>query len=299
MDNQNVNAHAVVPAVAAAQHPGGNEEDQGRFRQENDLARVLGRDDPNRMKLTATENRQALDIKELVESLPDLDNLNDFVYAQLALVCKNDLEDVVRRCYGLQEFKKEYRVLDTYEEGCRCFAEVFRLFPEQNLSFSFSVRDGTYVFLHDNTKFEPKAFTTAQMADDWLKAMYYWHTNFCPDLESTRKGIIVLAECEGMTMRRDVLKHISALFSQLLSYYPVNGQVRHLNTGAMWNVACSLLRPLLPLHLRDNFQVGFKFEDCGRAFLMPSVEEANRRLLGKMQGILRRRYDNEKSFTLS
>ena len=185
--------------------------------------------------------------------MPDVDNLSDFMYAQLALVCGTDMDDAIRRVMGLQDFKQEYKVLEEYKEGCRCFRKVFQLFPEQNLSFSFSPKDGTYVFLHDSSQFNPDAFTSAEMVDEWLKAMYYWHTNFCPDLESIRKGVIVLVECKGMTLRADVLKIFSVLFSELLAFYPVNGQVRHYNTGAMMNVLCSTLRRLLPQHLKESF----------------------------------------------
>lgn len=274
-------------------------EEAEQFRAEEDLDRVLGEDDPDRMKLTEQEHGWAVMIKNMVEMSPDIDDLPDYMYAQLALVCKGNVENAIQRCYGLQDFREEHKVLDEYQEGCRCFEEVFRLFPEQNLSFSFSAKEGTYIFLHDSSKFEPSAFTSAEMADYWLKAMYYWHLNFCPDLESIRRGIIVLVECDGMTLRRDVLKHFSALFSQLLSHYPVNGVVRHYNTGAMMNVLCSMLRPILPKHLQDTFQVGLRFESNVRAaFLSPSVEVANKRLLRNMKAILKRRYDNQEAFEL-
>lgn len=271
-----------------------------RYRAEEDLVNILSQDDPNRMRLTEREHEWAVDIKEMVEGLPDLDDLPDFMYAQLALVCKNNnMAEVIRMCYGLQDFRQEYGLVDDYAEGSRWLEKVVQLFPEHPLSYSFSPRDGTYVFLHDMSKFEPNAITSAEPEDDWIKSMYFWHHVFNPDLESIRKGVIVLVECKGVSMRRDALGHFSKLFSRLLAYYPQNGAVRHYNTGVMVNVVCSMLRKLLPKHLRDSFRVGLTFDgDLGATFLAPSVEEANRRLLGEVRAILKRRYDNQKAFQL-
>lgn len=297
MENWQLEALALV--LHAGVNANGGANNANRFRAPEDLANVLGKDDPNRMKLTQQEHDWTVAIKAAIKAAPELDQVSDFMCAQLAIVCQNDVEDALRRCLGLQEFKKEYKVLNTFHEGYRCFQQVFGLFPEQNLSFSFSEKDGTYVFLHDSGKFEPTVFTNAEMADNWLKAMYYWHLNFCPDFESIRKGVIILVECEGMTMRRDVLKHYSALFSQLLTYYPINGQVRHYNTSAMMNVLCSILRQILPDHLKDSFEVGLQFEgNMSEAFLVPTVEIANQRMLARMEETLQRRYNNEQSFSL-
>ena len=199
----------------------------------------------------------------------------------------------------MQEFKQEYKILDTQAQGRRNLQRLFRLFPREYLNFSFSEKDGTYIFMHDCTKFEPKAFTSSEMADEWLIGMYYSHTLFCPDLESVRKGIICLVECEGMTMRRDVIKHFQNFFSQLLSHYPFYGQCRHYHTGTMMNVISSVLRKLLPEELRDTYQVGLQFDGhLGDAFLVPTVEEANKRMLAAMEDALKLRYENEKSFSL-
>ena len=231
--------------------------------------------------------------------MPDLDNLPDFMYAQLAIICKDDVEDAIQRCYGMQGFRQEYKITDSLEQGRRYLAIPFQLFPQQVLTFSFSQEEGTYVFAHDCTKFEPKRFTSSTLADDWMMSMYYSHFAFMPDLETVRKGITVLVECEGMTMRRDSMKHYNAFFSGFLTYYPFIGRCRHYHTGTIINVLLSLLRPILPKHLRDTFQVGFQFEGhMGDAFLTPTVKDANARVYSRMADCLRLRYQNESSFFL-
>ena len=269
------------------------------FRKEQDLTKILTQYDPERMKLTRQENQHALEIKEMVEGMPDLDNLSDLMYAQLAIVCKDNVENAIERCYAMQEFKQEYIIVDTVQQGFRHLQANFALFPEQMLSFSFAQSEGTYTFVHDFTKFEPKAFTSAEMAEDWLKVMYYSHILFFPDIESIRKGIVFVVECQGMGLRREVLRFLTSFFSQFLSYYPMNGQCRLFHTGAMFNVIISMLRALLPQQMRESFQIGLQIDGTlGDIFLVPTVQQANQKMLRRMQTALQQRYHNEQHFSL-
>lgn len=271
-----------------------------KFRSEEDLVNLLDRDDPIRMKLTREEHENALAIKERVEELQDLDDLPDFVYAQLAIICKDNVEDAIQRCYGMQGFRQEYKILNTVEQGHYALTQYFKTFPLDILSFSFNQDEGSYVFVHDCTKFDPKLLTSPTMEEDWFKNMYYSHILFFPDFESVRRGITCLVECEGMTMRRDVLKYFKTFFADFLAYYPFLGRCRYFHTGAMLNVIASILRRILPEGpLRDTHQVGFQFEShMSEVFLTPTVEEANQRVIARMVDCLELRYENEKWFKL-
>ena len=269
------------------------------FRDDTDVQRILSENDPNRLKLTKQEHDHAIVIKEMIESMPDLDNLSDLMYAQLAIVCKDNVEDAIERCYGMQEFREEYKIVDTYQQGALYLKRILELFPEQFLSFSYSDEEGKYVFVHDVEKFDTSAFTTAELADDWLRMMYYTHLLFYPDVEAIRKGIIIVIDCEGMTMRRGFLKHSKYLFDQFLAYYPHGGQARLFNTGTIMNTFACILRKFLPPDSRDQFIVGYQYEGgMGSGFLSPTVEVANQRVLSRMQQCLKARYDNEKLFSL-
>ena len=64
-------------------------------------------------------------------------------------------------------------------------------------------------------------------------------------------------------------------------------------------IFASILRKILPTELRGNFQVGFQMDShLSNAFLVPNVEEANKRMLAVMEDALKLRYENEKSFSL-
>ena len=277
------------------------EEDAGAsvFLPPDALARIRNKDDPDRMKLTEEEHNNALRIKERVEGIPELDNLTDLMYGQLAIVCKDNVEDAEQRCWAMQYFRHEYLIEDRYNQGCQMMDIVFGLFPEQFLFFGFSESDGTYVWVHDLSKFEPRAFTRPKLSDDYYRFQYYSHILFCPDFESIRKGIITVCECRDVNMRRDVTKHVSKFFSEFLSHYPFNGQCRFFNTGTMVNIFASVLRKLLPKELRETFQVGYQMDGhLSEAFLVPNVEESNKRMLTNLKETLKLRYDDEKSFSL-
>ncbi|CAB9511225.1 expressed unknown protein [Seminavis robusta] len=199
----------------------------------------------------------------------------------------------------MQDFRHEYKVENRYKQGSQMMEWVFKLFPEHLLFFGFSEQDGTYIFVHDFSKFEPKKFTRPKMEEDWLTFMYYSHILFFPDFESIRKGIICACECEQMDLRKDVNKLFGRFFSEFLTHYPFDGECRFFNTGAMVNIFASILRKILPQNLRNKFTVGYKMEcHLSETFLVPNVEAANARMLGRMKESLGLRYKHEAAFTL-
>lgn len=58
-----------------------------------------------------------------------------------------------------------------------------------------------------------------------------------------------------------------------------------------------MVKPLFPKELKVEF--GCQFEPrLDALYLVPSLQEANSRLLGRVEETLRRRYDNERWFRL-
>lgn len=261
----------------------------------------MGPDDPLRMKLTREEHAWAWDIKDCIEMLDDLDNLCDFWYAQLAIVCQDNVEDAVKRAYGLQCFREEYKIRDSVEQGCHCMQQlVYELSPKQLLSFSFSHSDGTYVLVHDITKADTNRVSTPKKCDDYFGFCYYLHTLWGPDFESIRKGGICCVECEGWDWKKKQDgKLILRYFTRLLTFYPFRGVCKSYHTGMFANLLASALRKAIP-SLKETFFMGLQFDGrLDEAFLVPSLEFSNRRLLSRMEATLKLRYQNERTFTLS
>lgn len=269
--------------------------------EEEPLPAIMGPDDPKRMALTREEKQWALDIKDLVEMMPDLDNLSDFMYAQLALICEDNAEDAVRRAYGLQAFREEYNILDTYEDGCRYIRAMIDLFPEEFLSFSFSHQDGTYVLVHDASKLKTTNLTTPKKVEAFFAAAYYFHQAMIPDMESARKGTIVLVECSQYTFTQKQNFNIQKqLFSQLLSIYPFKGSLQCYHTGLVFNLLASMFRSVLPTKLKDKIKTGLILDQSLDAYyLVPSVEAAAQRVIQRMEETLKKRHENLNTFVLT
>lgn len=270
---------------------------------EESLPAIMGPDDPLRMKLTRQELEWALDIKDVMEMMPELDNLNDFWYAQYAIICEDDIEDAVTRALALQHFRQEYKIVDEYPYAHRKMTSlIIDLMPRQWLSFSFSYADGNYVMIFDMTKFDTTNLTTTQQQDDMFASIYYMQSACCPDLESVRKGYTCCAECEGWDFQRSKQdgKVHQKLFSELFSQYPFRGQCKHYHTGIIMNLLVSACKRLLPVKMRDTFYMGLQFDGrLDETFLVPTLEIANQRMLTSLGEALTKRYTNEKSFTLS
>lgn len=268
-------------------------------------------DDPRRMELTPEERDWALDIKDVIEMYPELDNLSDFMYANLALVVQDDVADAVRRAMQLQAFREEYGLKDTLSEQKRVLADYVRQNPSICYDYSFDPGQGRYVLVQDIAAFDKSGASTTKQVDDFAIGGYYLlHSQF-PDLEATRHGFTVLMECEGFSLSRN--KHMWNLMqkfnTEVLSAYPVakGGEVRHLNAPTMFNVMASTIRKLLPDQLRDKYCRGpsYSFESSlegGRLdalYLTPTVEIAVERAVKSLQHSLDRRHRNEINFLLT
>ena len=98
--------------------------------------------DPSRMVLTPEERQWALSIKAAIVGDPEVDNLSDFEYAQLALMDHGDVEAAVERARHMQTFKHEYGITDTLEQSRQLLPKLVKLLPGMPLSLSYNRRDG-------------------------------------------------------------------------------------------------------------------------------------------------------------
>ncbi|CAB9516620.1 expressed unknown protein [Seminavis robusta] len=293
-NNQGENEHVAV--VNARQDDGVISAEESEY-----IPSVLGRDDPLRMKLTREELEWAKEVKDIVEGYPDLENLSDFMCAQLAIAAKGNMEEAVQKAFGLQEFCKEYKILNSYQEGCQKLQFMIRQFPRMMMSWGFSEEDGTYVLAHDTKYFDTTVLSTPDKVDSWMAGAYYLHTTMTPDMATIRKGHIVLIECEGVDWsRKQDYKLLQKLFSQLISVYPQKSEMRHYHTGMVVNLLTSMVKRFLSKDLRDLITMGLQ-HDCrlDQVYMVPDVPTANDRMILRLQETLRRRYDNEKSFKLA
>ncbi|CAB9503204.1 expressed unknown protein [Seminavis robusta] len=168
----------------------------------------------------------------------------------------SDLETVKARATVHQHFRQEYYVRDTLEDAAVRMKQMFDLAPGQFLDFSFNPSLGCYVFVNDPTKLDSTQFTTSAKINGFMGGTHYFHNAFFPDMDSIRKGIVVMAEAEqwSWTKKQD-FRIIQKQFDEFIGVYPFIGQCRFYNSGLVFNMMAAILRRVLPTkQLRDQFK---------------------------------------------
>jgi hypothetical protein len=160
-------------------------------------SRPMAFDDADRMLLTQGERNLAINMKEAIAANPEVNPVSDFMCAQLALIDGDDTERAIERLHHLQCFREEYGILDTAEDGIKCFTEYMNLFPRLHLCFTFHSEGGNYVMIYDNSQFESSHVRSEEHLRSWLGGNYYTCAVFNPDFESIRTGSVLVAECRG------------------------------------------------------------------------------------------------------
>lgn len=250
------------------------------------------------MELTEHERNLAINVREALKGVPELDPVSDFVCAQLALVCIDDTDDAIRRALHLQYFRQEYAVLDTPEHGLKCFRAYQKLFPRLHLSFTS--HGNSYVMIFDNTEFDSSQVKTEEHVRTWMGGSYYTCVCFCPDFEAIRNGAMIVLECQGYALKKNFeFKDLKRVWVELASVYPVFfNKVKYFNPTSAMNIVVSMIRPFLPTYLRSRIELVHLDQRLDTLYLQPTVPEANQRFLGRIEETLRVRYENEKSFRL-
>lgn len=270
---------------------------------EVELIMVLAPLDPPRMTLSGEECDWATDIKAAIAATPGLDEVSDFMCVQLALKAKGDVGSGVDCAIRLQAFREEYGIKDTVEDGRRRLCDLFQLLPRHVLDFG-QRPDGTYFFLVDLAQFDGAAkLTNEDKMKAYLGGCYYLYHACCPDIEAMRQGFIALIECQGMSFaRKKDLKVVQKMVSELLCSYPIRGKVKHFHTSSFFNVMSSMFQRIVGRDAGLQFQtccvIDIEARPLGSMYLVPTVESANQRVLGRMHEVLQLRYREENAFSL-
>lgn len=142
---------------------------------------------------------------------------------------------------------------------------------------------------------------------DWrvfLGAKYYLFQVLQPTLASIRRGILSIAEVEGMGWSNFDPSVLQRHHSELLDYYPMAiKEVRILHSSVIGSLFLSMVKKLRRNVPNSTIEEGCQWDelDNGRLeelFKSPSPEEAQRRLLGKCRASLEHRYRNYESYRL-
>lgn len=259
--------------------------------------------DNPRMQISEEEREWANAIKDHFESLPDLDNLSDFLYVQWALIEQGNVEDVIRRAYNIQDVREEYGFPDNYEDAYRVMCESVDQMPKFFLSFSYIPRDESYVLACDVKGLDRKRLASLRHGDElFIRASYCLNQCACPDFASIRQGATALVECDGYDWTLNIDLRLFRLWSDVISSYPIRlNKIKHFNSGMFINLLYSKAKRFFPQHIRDVNEMGVKIQSghtLDEIFAVPDVETANQRCLSNFSLALKLRYENVKNFTL-
>ncbi|CAB9520451.1 expressed unknown protein [Seminavis robusta] len=265
----------------------------------NELAADLcGQNDPARMGLTQEEHQWAVAVKAAIEKIPDLDNLTDFMYAQIAIVSKGNVDDAVVRAFRLQEHKKDNLILDTLDDALR------HLPKDGFLSIDFNLQSGGYIVAFDIGNYSNGAIWSNPDETCYYnrRAFYATHMTLC-DLEALRVGGTILCECEGYQLVKGKTLSLTAfqsIWKSVHAYPRKIKQVKFFNAPPLFKMMVSMAKAVLPTEVTSKFQLNAKcpLGRLDRLYCMPTPEIARARLKERIKGLLVKRYANEANFSL-
>jgi hypothetical protein len=263
---------------------------------------IYSHKDPRRMELSQQERDLAIKIKNAIARTKDMEQVSDFMCAQLALIDGDNAEVTLCRVHHLQCLKEEYRILDTLQDGKRFLVEYIDLFPNLFLCLSYCKESGQYILIGDNTKVDSSRLNSEERIHSCMGGAYYMCQMLCPDFEAIRCGTSLVFENEGYVWKSDMklLKELKRLWTEVLSEYPLAvRRIKYFHTGMAMNILVAMAKSMLPESLRRNVETGCS-AGCrlDTLYLVPTLEAANQRLLSRMAETLQRRYDNEHVFRL-
>ncbi|CAB9505365.1 expressed unknown protein [Seminavis robusta] len=254
-------------------------------------------------KLTDAETRWALEIKQAVEARSDeIKALSDYEYAQYALVSRGDVTDALRRIQGLQEFRDEYKIDDTLEQGMDLLRKFTIQQPWFVLDVEYEAPLGHFVCVYDYGVLDP---SKVDFPEDWriyLGGLYYIFQILQSNLGAVREGIVHIVECEGMNWRNFCVEFARRNWYHMIEYYPHrNKEVSWLHTSVIANMMHAQYKSMMGQEA-SIIRVGCQYEGYdGRldeVFKMPHPTVAEARLLARYETFLITRFHNQQSFQL-
>ncbi|CAB9501973.1 expressed unknown protein [Seminavis robusta] len=257
--------------------------------------------DPSLFKLSKEERELALEIKESIESLPDLDILSDFMYANMALV--GGVEEAVEKAYLMQEVREEYKIQLTYEDGVRSIRDMIKLLPLTFMSYSFDLKQDRSVMVLDCTKFRQTIWRDPKNMEIILRGAFYVSYATFPSLGIVRAGKTDIFECEGFRLGIGMVdvKIGGQITCQTIGAFPANVTTKFYNTSSMANVISAMTKKLIPKEIGSKWEFGCRLPGGGRLdklYLQPTPEVATERVLSNFCKGLKIRMESEKIFQL-
>lgn len=255
------------------------------------------------MTLTSEELEWTLTLKSAVVEDAELKDLSDFEYAQHAITSRGDTNKALIKVVGLQQFREEYNVLDTLEEGMRGLEAFQKQQPWFVLDVEYEPQFGHFVCVYDYGVVNHKA--ASKMPGDfriYIVGLYYIFQLLQANIGSIREGLVHIVECEGVTWENFNVDFSRNQWHHMIEFYPIiNKEISWLHTSILGNMMHAFFKSLQK-EVADVIRVGCQFEAYdGRldeVFKMPSPEIAEARLMSRYETFLAARLHNQSEYSL-
>ena len=149
------------------------------------LSAILGRINV-RMLLSNEERSRALAIRAAIAADATLENLSDMMYAQLALIDGDNLQDAVGRVRHLQQFREEYNIKDNFTQAQDISKRFLKAHRGHMLSISYNAMEGNYVAIYDQACLDTSSLRHDRDWELFLAYGWYLYHALSPDLHAIR-----------------------------------------------------------------------------------------------------------------
>ncbi|CAB9512478.1 expressed unknown protein [Seminavis robusta] len=270
-------------------------------------------EDPS-MVLEENELRWAYDIKEAIDDSTHLAPVSDLECVQwaIATVDQQNLDEVLDKVHKLQCFREQYS-FENVRAGSspnaidRCVKEGVELLsgyvrdqqPGHLVTIDHMASQGHYLIVWDRAKFSP---SKVRSEADWRIYQGCTYNIFMilnSNVRAIREGIAVILECEGMGYLNYDNQFEERRVTELFNYYPFKTQeffFLHTPTVAifLWKAVNRFLTDKFKKSVKLDATVdGLDGKRIDSLFNMPTFEDAQDRLLIRLEEYLRERLEHQ------
>jgi CRAL/TRIO domain len=257
------------------------------------------------MHLTQAEVDRARQIKAAVEAREGCRNLSDFEYVQYCLTSPHEsIESTCQRVWVMQEFRNEYRIQETPEEGLELFHQFTLQQPGLIMSIDYLESTQNYMTVDDFACYFPSVLKTHEHFRVFFGAFYYLWNAMMPNFTAMRVGISTMTECMGASFDNFDIKVNDKFLHELFKPYPKKHKDGYwLNSPSMATMVVAFFKPYLPKETVEAFHLGHRIDGFeGRLdelYKQPTPEVARQVMIHKFLCLLRMRQARQDSFSLS
>jgi len=276
----------------------------------------------NYMVMLPQEIMWAHEIKDAIAQNEELHPLSDLEIAQFAIVTsaspyggdpfreQASLVEVMERISKLQHFREQYKLDQhnnpiTVEQGL----ELLHLYIRQQqpghlVTIDYLPTQEHYMLVWDRAAFQPSRVIKESDWKVYQGATYVIFLILNSHIRAIRTGVEVVLECDGMSAQNYDTAFETRRVNELFNYYPfITKEFHFLNTPTAAILLYQVCKPFLKKSFHQQVKLdarleGYEGQRIDSLYNIPSFENAQDRLLQRLEGYLRERIFHQQTFKL-